>query len=37
VAADRSANVAAWTSPRVREVITRRGIELTDYRKLTRQ
>jgi chitin disaccharide deacetylase len=36
VAADRSANVAAWTSPRVREVITRRGIELTDYRKLTK-
>jgi predicted glycoside hydrolase/deacetylase ChbG (UPF0249 family) len=36
VAADRSANVAAWTSPKVREVITRRGIELTDYRKLTR-
>ena len=37
VAADRSANVAAWTSPKVREVITRRGIELTDYRKLTKQ
>ena len=37
VAADRSANVAAWKSPKVREVITRRGIELTDYRKLTRQ
>ena len=36
VAADRSANTAAWTSPKVREVITRRGIELTDYRKLTR-
>jgi predicted glycoside hydrolase/deacetylase ChbG (UPF0249 family) len=36
VAADRSANVAAWTSPKVREVITRRGIELTDYRKLTK-
>jgi predicted glycoside hydrolase/deacetylase ChbG (UPF0249 family) len=37
VAADRSANVAAWTSPKVREVITRRGIELTDYRKLTQR
>ena len=37
VAADRSANVAAWTSPRVREVITRRGIELTNYRELTRK
>jgi predicted glycoside hydrolase/deacetylase ChbG (UPF0249 family) len=36
VAADRSANVAAWTSPKVREVITRRGIELTDYRKLAK-
>jgi predicted glycoside hydrolase/deacetylase ChbG (UPF0249 family) len=36
VAADRSANVAAWTSPEVREVITRRGIELTDYRKLAK-
>ncbi len=36
VAADRSANVTAWTSPKVREVITRRGIELTDYRTLTK-
>jgi predicted glycoside hydrolase/deacetylase ChbG (UPF0249 family) len=35
VAADRSANVAAWTSPKVREVIKRRGIELTNYRELT--
>ena len=34
VAADRSANVEAWTSPRVREVITRRGITLTSYRDL---
>jgi predicted glycoside hydrolase/deacetylase ChbG (UPF0249 family) len=37
VAADRSANVAAWTSPKVREVITRRGIKLTSYRELTRR
>jgi predicted glycoside hydrolase/deacetylase ChbG (UPF0249 family) len=34
VAADRSAVLAAWTSPKVREVIERRGIELTNYRKL---
>ena len=34
VAADRSANLAAWTSPKVREVITRRGIKLTSYRDL---
>ena len=34
VAADRSANVEAWTSPKVREVITRRGIKLTSYRDL---
>lgn len=34
VAADRSANVEAWTSPKVREVITRRGIKLTSYREL---
>ncbi|HET7696053.1 MAG TPA: ChbG/HpnK family deacetylase [Vicinamibacterales bacterium] len=34
VAADRSANVDAWTSPKVREVITRRGIRLTNYREL---
>jgi predicted glycoside hydrolase/deacetylase ChbG (UPF0249 family) len=34
VAADRSANLAAWTSPLVREVITRRGIELVNYRDL---
>jgi predicted glycoside hydrolase/deacetylase ChbG (UPF0249 family) len=36
VAADRSANLAAWTSPTVREVITRRGIKLTSYRDLAR-
>ena len=34
VAADRSAVLAAWTSPKVKAVIERRGIELTDYRKL---
>ena len=34
VAADRSAVLEAWTSPRVREVIERRGIELTNYREL---
>jgi predicted glycoside hydrolase/deacetylase ChbG (UPF0249 family) len=34
VAADRSAVLAAWTSPKVREVITRRGIKLTSYRDL---
>jgi chitin disaccharide deacetylase len=34
VAADRSANVEAWTSPKVREVIERRGIKLTNYREL---
>ena len=34
VAADRSANLQAWTSPKVREVITRRGIKLTNYREL---
>ena len=36
VAADRSANVAMWTSPKLREVITRRRIRLTNYRELTR-
>jgi predicted glycoside hydrolase/deacetylase ChbG (UPF0249 family) len=35
VAADRSANLEAWTSPKVRDVITRRGIKLTNYRELT--
>ena len=34
VAADRSAVLEAWTSPRVREVIARRGIQLTNYREL---
>jgi hypothetical protein len=34
VAADRSANVEMWKSPKVREVITRRGIRLTNYRDL---
>jgi predicted glycoside hydrolase/deacetylase ChbG (UPF0249 family) len=37
VAADRSANVAAWTSPKVRDVITRRGIKLTNYRELAKR
>jgi len=34
VAADRSANVYAWTSPLVREAIDRRGIQLTSYREI---
>ena len=34
VAADRSAVFEAWTSPKVRDVITRRGIRLTSYRDL---
>jgi predicted glycoside hydrolase/deacetylase ChbG (UPF0249 family) len=34
VAADRSANLEAWTSPVVREVIARRGIKLVSYRDL---
>lgn len=37
VAADRSANVEAWTSPKVRDVITRRGIKLTNYRELAKR
>ena len=37
VAADRSANLEAWTSPRVRDVITRRGIKLTSYRDLAKK
>jgi predicted glycoside hydrolase/deacetylase ChbG (UPF0249 family) len=37
VAADRSAVLEAWTSPKVRAVITRRGIKLTNYRELTRK
>ena len=36
VAADRSANLEMWTSPKVREVIERRGIKLTNYRELTK-
>jgi predicted glycoside hydrolase/deacetylase ChbG (UPF0249 family) len=36
VAADRRANFEAWTSPKVREVITRRGIKLTNYRDLAK-
>lgn len=34
VAADRSANLAAWTSPLVREAIEQRGIKLVSYRDL---
>lgn len=34
VAADRHANLEAWTSPLVREVIERRGITLTSYKNL---
>jgi chitin disaccharide deacetylase len=37
VAGDRSANVEMWTSPKVREVIARRGIKLTNYRELTKK
>ena len=37
VAADRSANLEMWTSPKVREVIERRGIKLTNYRELTQR
>lgn len=37
VASDRSAVLEAWTSPRVREVITRRGIVLTSYRDLAKR
>jgi predicted glycoside hydrolase/deacetylase ChbG (UPF0249 family) len=37
VAADRSANVAAWTSPKVRQVIERRGIKLASYRDLAKR
>jgi predicted glycoside hydrolase/deacetylase ChbG (UPF0249 family) len=35
VAADRSANVEMWKSPIVKEVIERRGIQVTNYRELT--
>lgn len=37
VAADRTAVYEAWTSPKVREVITRRGIKLTNYRELSKR
>lgn len=37
VAADRSAVLEAWTSPKVREVIDRREIKLTNYRELVKQ
>jgi predicted glycoside hydrolase/deacetylase ChbG (UPF0249 family) len=37
VAADRAAVLAAWTSAKVREVITRRGIKLTNYRELAKR
>lgn len=37
VAADRSAVLEAWTSPKVRDVITRRGIVLTTYRDLAKR
>jgi predicted glycoside hydrolase/deacetylase ChbG (UPF0249 family) len=37
VAADRTAVFEAWTSAKVREVITRRGIKLTNYRDLAKR
>lgn len=37
VAADRSANHDAWVSAKVREVITRRGIKLTNYREIAKE
>ncbi len=37
VAADRSAVLEAWTSPKVKEVIVRRGIKLTNYRELAKR
>ena len=37
VAADRSAVLAAWTSPKVMEVIKRRGIVLTSRRDLAKK
>jgi chitin disaccharide deacetylase len=36
VAADRSAVLEAWTSAKVRDVITRRGIKQTNYRELAK-
>ena len=37
VAADRSAVLEAWTSQKVKDVITRRGIKLTNYRELAKR
>jgi hypothetical protein len=37
VAADRAAVFEAWSSQKVREVITRRGIKLPNYRELSRR
>ncbi len=37
VAADRRANHDAWISPKVREVIERRGIKLTNYREIAKE
>jgi hypothetical protein len=37
VSADRSAVLAAWTSPDVQAVIKKRGIQLTNYRELLKQ
>jgi chitin disaccharide deacetylase len=37
VAADRTAVLAAWTSPRVMKVVARRGIKLIGYRDLLRE
>lgn len=37
VAADRAGNVEMWKSAKVREVIARRTIRLTNYRELTRR
>ena len=37
VAADRAAVFEAWTSAKVREVITRRKIKLTNYRELSKR
>jgi len=34
VAADRSAVLYAWTSPKVMDVVRKRGIELTNYREI---
>jgi chitin disaccharide deacetylase len=37
VAADRSAVLAAWTSPKVLAVVARRGIRLTSYREILKK